>query len=133
MKLKKIIYGGIAATIGLLMAVVVFDLLIGLVSVNNGEKEGYAPKEILFGLIAEGIRGFILSYLYLGYAGKENAYLHALKFGILASFLVGSVWVILGYAYFGTNVLYETIIIIIQGIFSGLGLGFVYSSIDMTK
>lgn len=132
MKWNKIILGGIVSTGGLLIAVVAFDLVSGMIFPGKTIANNYSPKEAGIGVLAEGIRGLILSYLYFGYV-KNKTYSHALNFGLLASIMVGSVWIILGHTYFGTNVLQETIIIIIQGILSDLGLGLVYRNIENTK
>ena len=117
-----------------------FGLLIGASSLNFIRKaisfiaetpapEGFSKNTVLFGIIAETIRGFLMVWLYMRHKDAGSNLKNAIVFGIMTSLLVGSLWVILGYSMYGLSnrfLFFETITILLQGIFSGIGLWIIF-------
>lgn len=123
----------IAATAGLLLAVMLVQWVVQLTTGEVVTPNGFLGEQaILWGFIADGIRGVLLAYLYPQMKNAGSSYLHAIKFGIVASLLVATLWVVFQW---GTStalstswLVQESIIILLQGILSGMGLGWAYKS-----
>ena len=126
-----IFHATIITTIGLLLGAISLQLiqLVFSMAGNSSAPAGFGGNTIAAGIIAESIRGFILAWLYSKHEGAGRSLKNALVFGVAASLLVGTLWVILGHtAYDLPNqfLLHETFVIIVQGIFSGIGLWLVF-------
>jgi hypothetical protein len=136
-KIRSLLLGTIATTTGLLTAVIIWRVAENIIF--TGEGSGFYPSDIVFfGIIAESIRGFLLAYLYSKMKNAGASMRHAIEFGIIASLLVGSLWVVLGYAAYPHTdpaefLVSETAIILTQGILSGIGLGLVHKNYGRQK
>lgn len=131
MAYKKFLLGSLLATIALVLAVMLVQwarqLFFGhtMTAVGN-----FSQKAILAGLLADGLRGIILSYAYPKIINYGTSYLHAIWYGMLASLLAATLGVIYQYGIdpaLGIGFLFEEMfIILLQGILSGIAIGYVY-------
>ena len=121
----------ITTTIGLLIGAVFLKTCRRIFSfiADLPAPEGFGKNIVFYGILAESIRGFITVWLYVRYKGAGSSLKNAIVFGVMASLLVGSLWVVLGYAARDLPerfLFFETITILMQGIFSGIGLWIVF-------
>jgi hypothetical protein len=131
MKYRKFLMGAVLSTLGLLVAVMLVQWTLQLVTGKTvTAAASFSRRALVAGLIADSIRGAILSYAYPRTINAGISYSHAIWFGTLASLLVATLWVVYQFGVrpaLGISFLIEeTTIILFQGLFSGLALGWVY-------
>lgn len=98
---------------------------------TNSSDSSYSLKEMIAGIISETFRALITSYLYSTTIGKGSSMLHGIKYGLLYSALIASLYIVLGGFYFQLKhpslfVLVDSLILIIQGFISGVLLYYVF-------
>ncbi len=84
-------------------------------------------QQIIYGVMGESLRAAILCYVYPQIRGAGGSLRHAIKFGLLMSALVGSIWLFVGaYTIGGEQIMRfifaDTVVLLAQGLLSGLGL-----------
>ncbi len=127
-------YGVVVVSLALIVPVPVVDIIHSLVfspPADGAGGTGYPLKEIMVGLLSEITRAFITCYLYAATVGKGSSLLHGIKFGLLYSGLIASLYIILGGFYFKVAnpmhfIVTDSLILIIQGIASGIALYYTY-------
>ena len=82
---------------------------------------------MLLGIASEGLRALLLCYLFPKIKGVQESADLAIKYGLAISGLIGSMWLIIGYGSFTLKdptkfVIYDSVILVLQGILSGLAL-----------
>jgi len=127
--------------IGSSLLAVVFIVSVPLVDVaaslfNNNLKDalgpgGYAKQQIVAGIVSETIRAVLTCYLYAATAGRGSSRGHAIRQGLLYSALIASLYIVLGAFYFNVKnplmfIIQDSLILIVQGIATGLVLYPVY-------
>ena len=127
----KFIKGSIAATLGLLLAVMLVQWAIQLLNGANFKSTGELTGNVMLaGFVADAVRGCLLAYLYPQMKNAGSSYRHAIRFGLVTSLLVATLWVIYQYGVRTSLstawLMEESIIILSQGVFSGIGLGWAY-------
>lgn len=98
---------------------------------SEGNTAGYSLKELVAGIVSETLRALITCYLYSTTNGRGSSLLHGIKFGLLYSSLIASLYIILGGFYFQLKnpvlfVLADSLILLIQGLVSGIILYYVF-------
>ncbi len=121
----------VTTTIGLLVGAAFLNFFRQIISAFSDipAPEGFGKNIILSGILAESVRGLVIVWLYVRHKGAGSSLKNAIVFGVMASLLAGSLWVILGYTTYGLSerfLFYETITILLQGVFSGIGLWIVF-------
>ena len=101
--------------------------------VNNGPADsgGYTSPQIISAVLAETLRAIATTWLYLHHGKDKSRLANALLFGLVCSLLVGSLWIFLGAGFFNPEnkisfVVNDSIILILQGMLSGLVLWLVF-------
>ena len=129
--MKKLVYSFILTTAALLFAVVLFQwckqFFQGETVTINAD---YSNQIMIAGLVADVFRGLLLAILYPKIISYNTSYKTAISFGIITSLIAGTLSVLYPFMSGDTNGLYflfeETAILLLQGLFSGIALGFVY-------
>ena len=125
----------ILITLGLLLVVVLYAMVKNeFVDGNSQISGGYTVEQIILGVLAESIRGILTTWLYTHHKTNKPSIYHAIKFGVICSALIGSLWLILGSQLIGaeerlTFIIDDGIILLFQGIVSGLVLGWAYNPV----
>ena len=128
MKTVKFLLAWLAVTFLLLFAVVLTDTVYSLWKQDISVPAGMYPlKDMLLGIASESLRALLLCYLFPKIRGAADSVANAIKFGLVISGLIASMWLIIGYGSFqlkdpGKFVMYDGVILVLQGVFSGLGL-----------
>lgn len=122
-KTNKFLIGSVLLAIFLLACVPFCDYILFFVFSSN-QNESDTTKQILAGITSETIRAFITCYLYSVTENKGNSLIHGIKYGLLYSALIGSLYLILGAFYFNLNspirfLIADTFILTVQGVVSG--------------
>ncbi len=131
---KILLIGFVLLSIVLIGTVPLTDLIISLflpLSENRNETLEYANYEILSGIISEAIRALITVYLYYTTENKGSSLAHGIRYGILYSALIASLYIILGGFYFQLKnpnkfVIVDSAILFVQGILSGIVLFYTF-------
>lgn len=135
MKTFKFILSCIFVSFLLLFSVVIVDLIFTFAKGNSDEvdsvSEMYALKEMLLGILSETLRALLLCYLFPKFKSAGCSYKEGALFGLAISALIGTMWLIIGYGSFilknpNAFVLYDAIILFLQGLLSGLCLQYLY-------
>lgn len=127
-------FRAILISIVLIIPVPLVDIVFSLLfhySEKMPETTNYSFKEMILGVISETIRAFITCYLYSTTIDKGSTIIHGIKFGMLYSALIASLYIILGGFYFKLEnplqfVIVDSLILILQGIVSGVVLYYIY-------
>lgn len=136
MKTIKFIGSWFIMTFLLLFSVVITDLVNSLFISRDLAAQAvgdfYPVKDMLFGFLSEALRALLLCYLFPQQRTAGRSYSEAIKFGLVISALIGTMWLVVGYGSFvlkdpGALVVYDGIILVLQGILSGVGLQWLYS------
>ncbi len=132
--MKKLMTSTILITVGFLLVVVLYIevksiIWRGGVQIDNG----YTGRQLLFAIFGESIRAYITSWLYLYHRTDKTLLINAIKFGIICSALIGSIWLVLGMEFFDlpdklSFLIDDGIILILQGLVAGILLWFVYKN-----
>ncbi len=130
--MKKQIIAATLLTVVFLGVVVIYDAMKEVVlgkEIKNSE--GYSLNQILFGVLAEFIRAIATTWLYLKHSSDKQKLVYAIRFGIVCSVLIGSIWLLLGVEFFHHNdklafVLNDGALLLLQGLFSGIVLWLVF-------
>lgn len=131
---KVLLIGFVLLSIVLIGTVPLTDLIISLflpLSESRNETPEYANYEILSGIISEAIRALITVYLYYTTENKGSSLAHGIRYGILYSALIASLYIILGGFYFQLKnpykfVIVDSAILFVQGILSGIVLFYTF-------
>lgn len=131
---KVLLIGFVLLSIVLIGTVPLTDLIISLflpLSESRNETLEYANYEILSGIISEAIRALITVYLYYTTENKGSSLAHGIRYGILYSALIASLYIILGGFYFQLKnpykfVIVDSAILFVQGILSGIVLFYTF-------
>lgn len=134
--MKKFIFSWILVSFFLLASVVVGNFLFPFFSTASTAGPAiptYSSHDMLIGLVSESLRALLTCYLYPQLKNFGISLLHAIKFGLIISGLIGSLWLIVGYGSFelkNPDAFFwsDTLILFLQGISSGMGLFFVYKN-----
>jgi heme/copper-type cytochrome/quinol oxidase subunit 4 len=131
--ISRLITGWFILAVLLTGIVPVYDFMLSTFQSEIAAVPGYSNKEMLFAIIGETLRALLLIYLYPQLKNTGNSFFHALWFGLITTSLVGSVWLFIGYGSFNlTNpnsfLINDTIILLLQGIISGIVLYGVYKN-----
>ena len=134
MKTIKFILGWVFISVLLLLSVVLIDLFSSWIKQPGNTasvKELYSIKDMLLGILSESLRALLLCYLFPQLKQAGQSFKEAIKFGLVISALIGTMWLVIGYGSFtlkhpGAFVLYDGIILTIQGVLSGAGLHVLY-------
>ena len=121
-------------TVGFLIAVVFYTEVKSIfwgggVQIDNG----YTSRKLLFAILGESIRAYITSWLYLSHKTDKSLVINAIKFGIICSALIGSIWLVLGMKFFDIQdklsfLIDDGIILILQGLIAGILLWFIFKN-----
>jgi hypothetical protein len=131
MKVFKFIIGWMFISFLLLFSVVIVDktkwLMQCLVKGDCSAFAVYSLKDQILGVLSEGLRALLLCYLFPQIKDAGRSYLSAIKYGLIISALIATMWLIIGYGSFvlkdpDSFFMYDAIILMIQGILSGAGL-----------
>lgn len=131
---KNLFASFVFLSIVLIGIVPLVDLIIVLFMPSpNGLNESvqYANNEIMSGIVSEVIRALITVYLYSTTENKGISILHGIKYGLLYSALIASLYIILGRFYFQLKnplqfVVVDTAILFVQGVSSGIVLFYTF-------
>lgn len=115
-------------SLSLISCVPLADILFSITFIdgaNLNEPVSYSNKEMYAGIVSETLRALITVYLYATTKNRGISILHSIKFGLLYSALIASLYIVLGAFYFQTKnplkfILVDSFILFIQGILSGL-------------
>ena len=129
----RFIFIWFAVTFLLLLSVVLVDVTYtACLYLSDSEsmspvQNTYPLKDMLLGIASEGFRALLLCYLFPKIKGVQDSADLAVKYGLVISGLIGSMWLIIGYGSFTLKdpakfVVYDGIILVIQGVLSGLAL-----------
>lgn len=129
--MRKLILGSILVTAGLLLGVMLYQWTMELISGNTFSASGqYSGRALISGAVADIIRAVIVTYLYQRNEQAGVSLTHAVWFGLLTSFLVATLYVFYQYGAvpgLGAEFLIsKTVIIILQGVLSGIALWTVF-------
>lgn len=129
------VIGVVLVLFALLVSVVLVDIAVSIFvqqpQASNGTE--YSMNEMVVGVVSEAIRAIITVYLYAATVNKGSSLLHGIKFGLLYSALIASLYIILGYFYFELKnpvkfAVVDSLILLVQGVTSGAVLYFLYKS-----
>jgi hypothetical protein len=131
---KQWISGSLSLAIALLFIVPVTDFVVSQLDVvytSQNTSDEYSNHDIFIGVISELIRAFITVYLYSMTLECGKSILHGIKFGLLYSALIASLYIFLGALYFNIKnpvkfIIVDTAILFIQGIVTGIALYFIF-------
>ncbi len=135
MKAGKFILGWAFISFLLLGSVVLTDLVATFIKQSSDSvqsvSEFYSVNDMLFGILSETLRALLLCYLYPQLKTAGTSYFKAIQFGLVISALISTMWLVIGYGSFtlknpGAFVVYDGIILTLQGILSGAGLQLLY-------
>lgn len=127
------VVGVVLVLFALLVSVVLVDIAVSIFvqqpQASNGTE--YSINEMVVGIVSEAIRAIITTYLYATTVNKGSSLLHGIKFGLLYSALIASLYIILGYFYFELKnpvkfAVVDSLILLVQGVTSGVVLYFLY-------
>lgn len=109
-----------------LVAIVpVVDVMLALFGGSgHAVKTDYSFIQMISGMVGESIRSLISVYLYATTEHKGTSLTHAMKYGVLYSLLVASLYVFMGAFYFELPnplkfAIMDSIILLLQGVLSG--------------
>ena len=128
----RFLFTWFAVTFLLLLSVVLVDVVY-MAYLHLSDKAAsaientYLLKDMLLGIASEGFRALLLCYLFPKIKGVQESADLAIKYGLAISGLIGSMWLIIGYGSFTLKdptkfVIYDSVILVLQGILSGLAL-----------
>jgi hypothetical protein len=130
MKADKFILGTVLLAVVLLACVPLCSFVVSFIFSANGESND-SSEQIIAGITSETIRACITIFLYDGTTGKGTRVGHGIKYGLLYSALIGSLYLILGAFYFHVSspmrfLITDTMILAVQGITTGMVLYFLF-------
>ena len=135
---KKLLIGFIGVSVVFIAIVPLTDFIMAFFNRQNGlNKPEYSNQQMLAGIISETIRALITVYLYSATQSRGRSIAHGIKFGLLYSALIASLYITLGGFYFNLKdpfqfVVVDTVILILQGIASGVVLYYVFKEQSKT-
>jgi len=140
-KLSQIIKSTVLLSIVFIAAVPFADLIVSLfirAKQDPGSSSDYSSNEMLAGIVSETLRALITSYLYSTTIEKGSSMTHGMKYGLLYSALIASLYIVLGGFYFQLKdplmfVVVDSSILFLQGIASGLILYYVFREKGNTR
>lgn len=128
----RFLFTWFAVTFLLLLSVVLVDVFyIAYLHLSDRAapaiENNYPLKDMLVGIASEGLRALLLCYLFPKLKGVQDSADKAVMYGLAISGIIGSMWLIVGYGSFTLQdpakfVIYDGIILALQGILSGLAL-----------
>lgn len=91
----------------------------------------YPINEKVSGMISETLRALITCYLYATTTNRGSTIKHCIKYGLLYSALIASLYIILGGFYFRPAdpvrfIIVDSFILLVQGILSGLVFYYIF-------
>lgn len=138
MKSKKHLFitGSLLLAVVFIVSVPVVDIVLSYFdgrSSDAADAGSYATRQIISGVVSETMRAVLTCYLYATTVGSGSSRGHAIRYGLLYSALIASLYIILGSFYFIVKdplrfIIQDSLILIIQGVASGLVLYFVYGT-----
>lgn len=131
--MKKQIASTILMTVGFLIAVILYAKVKQIVGAGTQIDNGYTNRQLIFAVLAEFIRAFITNWMYLYHRTDKSLLINAIKFGIISSALIGSLWLLLGVEFFNPQdklsfLIDDGIILTLQGLIAGFILWFIYKN-----
>ncbi|HWY10139.1 MAG TPA: hypothetical protein VN026_02380 [Bacteroidia bacterium] len=135
MKIGKFVLGWAFISFLLLLPVILTDFIVltirHFVFNTSSLSNLYSVKDMLLGTVSESLRALLLCCLFPQIKKAGISFLHAIRFGLIISALIGTMWLIIGYGSFilkNPNAFFisDTIILALQGILSGIGLQILY-------
>jgi hypothetical protein len=98
---------------------------------TSPEPKMFGNAQMIYGIAGEVVRALMLLVLYSMTKNPGSSLKQAIKFGILTTGLVWTLWVVYGTGVFDLNnrisfFIEETIVFIVQGLLSGIGLYLIF-------
>ncbi len=129
--MKKLTYSFVLVTFSLLMTVMVFhwgkQLFFGDMPSVNAH---FSKNALMAGLVADTLRGLMVSALYIKTSYYHTSYAKAISFGLITSIIAGSLSVIYPFLSGQSGgfpfIIEEGTILLMQGLFSGVALRFAH-------
>lgn len=121
-------------TFGFILVVVLVEVIKNAVSTNSVLTPEYTSGNMLRGFSAELLRAILTTWLFERHEIRNRSVLvGAILFGIVCTTMIGAMWILLGVGMLEKSaqlnfVLQDGIILILQGILSGIILWFIYRS-----
>ena len=131
--MKRIILSTVLMTLGFLATVVVYLQVKQFVwSERATADNSFTNQQLIFAIIAEGLRAYLTTWLYIHHSTDKTRAINAVKFGLICSALIGSIWLILGIQFFPTAdqltfLIDDGIILGLQGVVTGVVLWYTFN------
>ncbi|MEM9548043.1 MAG: hypothetical protein AAGA77_18825 [Bacteroidota bacterium] len=132
--MKRLAVSSILMAIGFLLVVVVYGNIKSLFSEANNQAEvNYVTNQLFFGALGESLKAFLTSWLYQYHSTNKSVITNALKFGVICSAMVASVWLFVGMEFMSPGnklsfIIDDGMILLLQGLVSGIVLWFIFKN-----
>lgn len=134
MKARTFIASAITLTFLLLACVVIVNFITGLFKndpVQDAASSAYSLREVITGIVNEGLRAVLLCYIFPQLKGAGSSVLYAIKINLAFVAMIASLWLVGVYGLFKLShpvlfVMEDSVIFILQGILSGIALHVFY-------
>ncbi len=131
---RQLIISFLLLSVAFIIVVPATDIVVSLFLTRQspaGAATAYSLKEVISGTASEVLRALITCYLYSTTIGKGSTPGHGIKYGLLYSALIASLYIVLGGFYFKLKdpvlfVVLDSLILFVQGVVSGLLLYLVF-------
>ena len=130
--MKKRITSTSLMALGFLVVVVLYIKAKHLMSAEGIQiSQDYNNQQLMLAVSGELLRAFFTDWLYLYHKTNQSLLTNALKFGLVCSALIGSIWLILGMEFLESQdrlsfLIDDGIILSLQGLVAGIVLWLVY-------
>lgn len=130
--MRKFILSSILMSIGFLITVTVYQSCKHqLLGGESSAESNLTNQQLWAAVIGETIRAILTSWLYVHHNKKNFSLGNTIKFGLICSALIGSIWLIVGAEFLHhTNklsfIIDDGIILLLQGLISGVILWVIY-------
>lgn len=135
-RMRKIIISTILVTIGFLASVILYLKIKHMVWGGDAQNDnGYTSQQLIFAVLGECIRAYVTNWLYVYHRTDKSLLINAIKFGVICSALIGSIWLPLGMEFLNPQdklsfLIDDGIILTLQGLVAGIVLWFMYNDED---
>ena len=132
--MKKLITSAILMTFGFLIVVVVYIKIKNIIlGVDAQIDSSYTTRQLILAFFGESARAYLTTWLYLYHRTDKSSVINSIKFGIICSALIASIWLFLGVEFFGSHdkisfLIDDGIILVLQGLIAGLVLWVIYKN-----
>lgn len=129
---RKNVISIVLLAIGLLTIAYAYNWIQGLIIPSHGPSQTFPSERVVWlAALAETLRAWLTNWLYIRHAENKDRLIIAVRFGLICSLLIGTLWIFVGAAYMEPETVWsfvvdDSIILLLQGIYSGYILWFIH-------